>query len=206
MTERLLLKLKVILLHYEKMGFWNATSYIAQRIFKRNKYLTAKIKNTGLNIRLRNDKYDTQVFTQIFMREELNVHFEQIPKIIIDGGANIGLSTLYLKNKYPKASIIAIEPERSNFKLLTLNTKNYSDIFCLNKGIWNTSGILQIIDKGDGNASFITKEMSISETAENVVSAINLEDIMSQFGINVLDLLKLDIEGSEKEVFEKKLS
>jgi hypothetical protein len=153
-------KLKVIALHYNKMGYANASSYIIQRLYKKHKLLSARIKNTKLVIYLRNDPYDTQVFTQIFMRGELDITFRKEPGYVIDGGANIGLAALYLKNKYPRAKIIAVEPERSNFELLKKNTRDYPDIICLNYGIWNKSGRLRIIDNGDGNASFITKDMS----------------------------------------------
>ncbi len=185
------------------MGFSNATGYIIQRLYKRKKLLSAKIKNTKLNILLRNDRYDTQIFTQIFMRQELNIPFEKAPEIIIDGGANIGLATLYFKNKYPNAKIIAIEPEPSNFELLVKNTKDYADVVCLNNGIWNKSCRLQIIDNGDGNASFLTKELPGNETPENAINAITITDIMNQFNIRKLDLLKLDIEGSERDVFKE---
>src|SRR4051812_43210576 len=132
-------KVKVILLHYEKMGFLDASGYILQRIYKKKKLICARVKNSNLRIYLRNDKYDTQVFTQMFMRGELDVDFDKAPEVIIDGGANIGLATLYLKQKYPQAKIIAVEPEKSNFELLTVNTKEYNDIFCLRNGIWNTN-------------------------------------------------------------------
>jgi FkbM family methyltransferase len=196
-------KLKVIGSHYKIMGVRNASSYIIQRLYKKKRLLSAKIKNTKLEIYLRNNRYDTQIFTQIFMRSELDIHFKEDPEIIIDGGANIGLATLYLKNKYPKAKIIAVEPEPSNFELLLKNTKNYKDIFCLRNGIWNRNCQLQIIDNGDGNASFITKEVPGTERVKNAINAITITDIMNQFKIGRLDLLKLDIEGSEKNVFEK---
>lgn len=203
MIKKLSRKLKIISLHCNKMGYVNASSYITQRLYKKNKLLSAKIKNTKLVIYLRNNPYDTQVFTQIFMRDELDIIFKKDPEFIIDGGANIGLATLYLKNKYPKAKIIAVEPERSNFELLKKNTKDYPEISCLNYGIWNKTCRLQIIDKGDGNASFITKELSENETGENVINAITIGDIVNQFKIESLDVLKLDIEGSEREVFMK---
>ena len=203
MTSWIINKLTVTGRHFHVMGYLNALSYIIQRIFKKEQLLVAKIKNTDLKIFLRNDKYDTQIFTQIFIRAELDVHFEAEPKIIIDGGANIGLATLYLKNKFPLAKIIAVEPEQSNFDLLLKNTKGYKDVFCLQIGIWNKNCRLGIIDNGDGNASFITKELEENEWSKQVINAITINEIMKRFEIREIDLLKLDIEGSEKEVFEK---
>lgn len=195
-------KSKAVALHYDEMGVANATSYIIQRMYKRKTLLSATIKNTELHISLRNDSYDTQVFTQIFLRHELDIHFDKTPEIIIDGGANIGLATLYLKNKFPDATIIAIEPERSNFDLLVRNTRPYKNVICLNNAIWNRRCRLQIVDNGSGNASFTTKEVSEGEPISSVVDAITITDVMNQFQLHRLDLVKLDIEGSEKQVFE----
>ncbi len=50
--------------------------------------------------------------------------------VIIDGGAHIGLTTLYFKKLYPQATILAIEPHPINFHLLEKNiwNNNLSDI------------------------------------------------------------------------------
>lgn len=202
MIRKLWAKLKVIALHYRTMGVANATSYIIQRLYKDKAFLSARIKNTDLRILLRNDPYDTQIFTQIFIRDELNIQLDEAPDVIIDGGANIGLATLYLKTRYPDATVIAIEPERSNFELLVENTRGYNDVFCLNNGIWNRNCRLRIVDNGDGNASFTTTELGDDETATEVIDAITISDVISRFHLDRLNLVKLDIEGSEKAVFE----
>lgn len=203
---KLLSKMKVVAGHYRVMGAVNATRYVVQRLSRKNRIIFARIGNTGLSIQLRNDPYDTQIFTQIFVRGELDIPFDSVPEIIIDGGANIGLATLYLKNRFPNATIVAIEPERANFELLVANTRSYDDVFCVNKGIWNESGRLEIVDNGDGNASFITRAATVDSGSAASVDAITIADIMSEFSLPRLDLLKLDIEGSEKDVFERNFS
>ncbi len=202
MIRKLKRKLKVISLHYKAMGFANATAYIFQRLYKRKKLLSAQFKNKSLQIFLRNDRYDTQIFTQIFMRDELNVLFSKNPELIIDGGANIGLATLYFKNKYPNAKIIAVEPELSNFELLKKNTEPYKNIACLNNGIWSKNCFLEIIDEGNGNASFITKELSEHNNTHTTINSITIDEIMERFHFDKIDLLKLDVEGSEREIFK----
>jgi FkbM family methyltransferase len=185
------------------MGIINTASYVVQRIVKKNNLMHININNSDLDIYLRNIPSDRQVFFQIFIKEDLAVKYREPPKIIIDGGANIGMATLYYKNKYPKAKVIAVEPEGSNFELLLKNTKPFSDVLCLNKGIWNKSCRLQIIDDGNGNDSFITKELQENELADVVIDAISITDLIKEFQLIELDLVKLDIEGSERNVFEK---
>lgn len=203
MVHKVMAKLKVIALHFRVMGAANAASYIVQRATRRGGLITARIKGTDLDIRLRNDPYDTQIFTQIFIRGELDIDFEDPPGIIIDAGANIGLATLYLKNRYPSARIVSIEPERANFAILLENTRRCADVTCLNNGIWNKECRLRIIDNGDGNASFVTQELANDEYAPDAVDAITIGAVARKLGLPTLDLVKMDIEGSEKQVFEQ---
>ena len=125
-----------------------------------------------------------------------------MPKIIVDGGANIGLASIYLKNKYPEATIFSVEPDRSNFEILLKNTNAYKNIICYNNGIWNKNAKLKIINKNAGNESFVVKEINNSDTDINVIHAITIDQIVFDNSIKSINLLKLDIEGSESKVFE----
>jgi hypothetical protein len=61
---------------------------------------------------------DSEVFKDIFVRRNYRLPVYTRPKLIIDGGAYVGYSSLYFSLKYPEAKIIAVEPEDSNFELL----------------------------------------------------------------------------------------
>ena len=69
-------------------------------------------------VNLRLNTSDIPTFEKIFVHLEYQVDRIIDPKVIIDAGANIGLSAIYFSNKYPSANIIAIEPETFLFKLL----------------------------------------------------------------------------------------
>lgn len=67
---------------------------------------------------LRTSTSDSGVFSSIFV-DESYPHFSRFEaKTIIDAGANAGYSSLYFAREYPKAKILAIEPESSNLELL----------------------------------------------------------------------------------------
>ena len=102
------------------------------------------------------------------------------------------------KNRFPNAKIISIEPDISNFEYLKTNTKLYNDIFILQGAIWNKN--LVIKDVGLGNWGFVIEEL-LNEH-ENSIKAYTIQNLMSLFEIDKIDILKLDIEGSEKESFE----
>ena len=196
-------KLNVLILHYKKLGFLNLSFYIAQRILKpKNQIIKISVPGCRYPIFLRNNSSDTQIFTQIFLREELKVELKSYPKDIIDGGANIGLATVYLKNRYPDASIYSIEPDKSNFEILLMNTKKYENTICYNNGIWNRNINLIIENKEAGSESFIVREATNKENGGvDVIPAITIGDIVVKNKINRIGLLKLDIEGSESKVF-----
>lgn len=115
--------------------------------------------------------------------------------LIIDCGANIGLSVIYWKYLYPKAKIIAFEPDPNIFKLLEENIAvfNFESVDIRQNAIWSSNTKLnfksdnsvggRISDKG--NKSFLIK-----------VDTFRLRDLLNQ---NV-DMLKIDIEGAEDEV------
>lgn len=202
-SKKILNKVRVIQLHYQKMGLINLANYIFQRLFIPKNHLV-KISIPGYNhpVYVRNNPSDTQIFTQIFLREELKIALKKPPGTIIDGGANIGLATVYLKIRYPDAKIIAVEPDHSNFEMLLKNTRPFENIVCYNKGIWNSNTKLKIINKDAGNESFVLNAVDINEINTDTIDAITINSIVKDNNIKNIELLKLDIEGSERRVFE----
>lgn len=194
-------KLKAFSLYSDKLGFGGALLFTLRRVFTpKGKLIPVKLKNGG-KLFLRNKFYDTAIFSQIFIYEELNFALPATPKIIIDCGANIGLATLYFKSKYPQAQIICIEPETSNFNLLQKNTGSYSNIQLMKKGIWSKSCDLYLVDNGEGHASFRVSETDPGKNVIGHIEAVGVNEIIQNFNLSKVDLLKMDIEGSEYTCF-----
>jgi FkbM family methyltransferase len=118
-------------------------------------------------------------------------------KTIIDCGSNIGLTVRYLSAAYPSARIIAIEPDEGNFEILSRNTHGRPGIDCLKAAIWHESGRLSLKREGLNPSGF--QVTSSQENADTV--AVTIPEIMDRFGIDRLSLLKIDVEGSELEIF-----
>ncbi len=160
-------------------------------------YLTIKESRTPIFLRMNSS--DVRVFDQVFHEKQYNLELAEAPEVILDCGANIGLTSVYFANRYPHATIIAIEPEEDNFKMLKKNTEAYKNVHCINYGVWNKTANLQITPGAKGAWSFTVKEVNYEDG--NTIKAISIEDIMKMFSLKKIDLLKIDIEGSEKEVF-----
>lgn len=142
---------------------------------------------------------DSKVFNSIYLFKEFKLPINILPKFIIDAWAYTWLSTLYYTKKYPEAKIIAIEPEKSNFELLRKHTKYYSNINIINAGLWYKNSDLKIVDKNIDKWSFSVNEVNGKE--ENYIKAITIDEILNSSGFDFIDILKIDIEWSEIELF-----
>jgi FkbM family methyltransferase len=158
-------------------------------------------------ILLRKWTSDFLIYNAIIIQKEYEFETEESPNIIIDAGANIGMASIYFATKYKNAKIIAIEPEEENYKLLKLNTAGYKNISTVNAALWNRSGEIALFATDFTNTlGYMTETnrtaLKPSYKQKRLVKAITIEEIMCQFNIDHIDILKIDIEGSEKEVFE----
>jgi FkbM family methyltransferase len=156
---------------------------------------------------LRNGTSDISVFRQIFLDNEYSFYIQiKNPSFIIDLGANIGLFSLFIKNKYPEATVIALEPEPSNFELLEKNTKNYKNIITLQKAIWkDNNGVTLNINPEYGEWGCRVSEVEKGNN-EVIISSITMNDIIINYNIDTIDILKIDIEAAEKYIFEGEIS
>jgi len=70
--------------------------------------------------------------------------------------------------------------------------------------LWKENGTLNLFDTGAGNTTFQVAETDGSKGAQGAgrVRAITLEKLMADYGLERIDLLKVDVEGAEKEIFE----
>ncbi|MDI5950674.1 FkbM family methyltransferase [Flavobacterium yafengii] len=159
----------------------------------------------GFPIYLRPRSSDLLTFHQIFTFKEYDVNFGFIPRFIIDAGANIGLASVFFTNKFPEVKIVAIEPENSNFQMLQKNTKDYKNILLNKRALSNQSNLIfDVVDKGFGNWGFVTEihDLNVIHKIVDTVRSITIDEILIEHNLEYLDLLKIDIEGGEKELFE----
>jgi len=163
---------------------------------------TVNIKGYPHPFHFRQNGSDLSMMCQIFYHRE----YEAVQSLgevctIIDCGANIGCSIVYLLSLFPKAKIVAFEPDPANFKVLTRNVSGYGDqVLLLNKAVWSSSCGLKIVMPDDGmSCSISVREVASGETPD--VEALSVGDAMDLLGVDKVDLVKMDIEGAEYQVF-----
>lgn len=160
------------------------------------------------NIHLRPKGFREDVFLRVGTSDfatamEIRESYDVSPKFpvnnIIDLGGNIGLTSAYLASKFPQAKIVTVEPEASNFEMLKVNVAPYPNIIPVNKGVFHKECYLKIINEGTANNCFRLEE---SEEPTSIY-AISIPSLMQQYGMDTIDILKIDIEGGERYLFSE---
>ncbi|HEX8531606.1 MAG TPA: FkbM family methyltransferase [Cytophagales bacterium] len=167
----------------------------------------------AFSVLLRHHTSDYKVYNQVLLEKEYkeladcvsrHVPGESV-RYVLDAGGNIGLTTLYLKKRFPRARVVTIEPDAKNFSLLQRNVhlNRLEGVSFLKAGLWGKAEVLDI-DRGfrDG------KEWSVALTAAGEgrgeaagLPGVTVEDVLRRYGFSHLDVLKIDIEGAERFVF-----
>ena len=165
---------------------------------KEGAVVRVSIPQSKTALALRADTSDVTAFKQIFIRKDYDIGLAARPRLIIDGGANVGYASVFFANKYPGAKIIAVEPEETNYEMLRENTRAYPNVTALRSGIWGARGRLAVENPGDEKWCFRVRE---AEGQDGSIEALRVEDLVELSGADFIDILKLDIEGAEREVF-----
>lgn len=173
-------------------GLW---LYITAEWLKHGRISLKSIKHP---FSLRSNTSDLLVFREVFLFRSYAMTW-QAPKIIIDGGGNIGLAALWFANQFPEAKIYTLEPAPSNFQALAKNIDPYPTITAIPCALWNKNSTLRIRNEDDRDWAFTVEECPPDEPGS--FQGITLKRLMEQHQIDVIDILKLDIEGAEREVF-----
>lgn len=175
---------------------------------ERAQHIVLNMEFNGADLSLRIDDSDIRVFKQIFVDNEYDsLNLPETAKTIIDLGANIGLPALFFIKKFPTSRIVAVEPDAVNFLIMEKNLEKFSkSISSLQAAIWPTDGEVSLVEEDDDHSSLgawgYRTEASNGNSGLSVI-AVTIPTIMKQYNMDFVDILKVDIEGAEYELFEK---
>jgi FkbM family methyltransferase len=191
---------------YSSKGYRLSTYKRSLLIFGKDNYKTKFLLRTSTS--------DNKVFNQIIDAKEYYPLIEIIKsrqaldsiETIIDAGANVGFTAFFFRNHFPKAKIFCIEADSANFLQLNMNIKvnhEENNIKVLHRALWyNDNDELFINDEfrdGDSWSKSVSKKSGFESTKK--VKSITLNSTMSDNGISKIDILKIDIEGAEVDLF-----
>lgn len=183
--------------YIKNLGFRvGITLFLQAEFFKFQKI---RMVNYPRPVYLRPSTTDIKVFREVFLFGLYTFNMESAPRIIVDAGANIGLSSIFFSERFPGATVYAIEPEGTNFVALKRNVQGYFNIRPMQTALWNRDAALKITNLMENHWAFTVEECSHNDPA--AFPAISMASFMQLHGIKTIDLLKLDIEGAERELF-----
>jgi FkbM family methyltransferase len=170
-----------------------------QRMCRPTRYATLALPGLPSRVHLRSNGSDIACFEQIFVRRELGFDAPSKIDLVIDAGANIGLATVVLANRFPGAKVIALEVDAQNFRMLQMNTRDYPQVIALNKALWHADGFVKIENPSAAAWSFKVLETTADDP--DAIPAVTVGSILRMVGRESVGLLKIDIEGAEFEMF-----
>ena len=190
-------------------GALNAASLLMRRALKLGTPVMVHVDGIGdVEVRPRNS--DLFVLSQIFGWEEYALdedrladlkgtakkwREEGLTPLIIDAGANVGYSSLYLSRLFPSELVLAIEPDPQCFKILGRHVRNHPLIRPVNVALWSHNRGLNLISSSNGAWA--------GRVAEGVGTPSERLDALTETVPNSRVLLiKMDVEGAEREVIE----
>ena len=162
---------------------------------------TVKLEVPGIKSPLlcRTSGADRWTLWHVFGRQHFDMPERWSPRLIVDGGANVGYASVYFAGKYPDARIIAVEPNAENCKLFRKNCEAYPHIELMQGALWSSNTDLTIENPTGRSHAFRVMEVP-SPTAQSF-RGFTVADVLARSGEQYIDLLKLDVEGSEEQLF-----
>ena len=120
-------------------------------------------------------------------------------KTIIDLGANIGTESIRFGKLYPEARIIAVEAVKRNFEQLQKNISSFQKIEVSHTAIWSEKCKLKLISATDDSQGWHLEAVDANQDYDMLGQTFH--DLMQSFKVSSIDVLKVDIEGAEMELF-----
>jgi FkbM family methyltransferase len=161
-------------------------------------------------LRLRPDSTDVEIFSQIFLYAhyrtydmarcaEIAAYYDSCAKpLVLDLGANIGLSALYFAKNWPKATIVGVEPDQGNYALFCQNTAGHEHIVPMRGAIASKHSYARIINPHESEWGYRTE---INDRNSGGLVALSVAELLERHSDCQPFICKIDIEGAEQELF-----
>ena len=146
------------------------------------------------------------LINRVYEADPLRMLFEVLRPgaVFVDVGANIGIYSMPLaKHVGPRGKVIAIEASPKIFRYLERNAvlNGLTNVIAHEKAASSATGMLQFYE-APANHFGMGSVLAQFGAAPISVPAARLDDLLAADGIDHVDAIKLDIEGSEAAALE----
>lgn len=182
------------------------SSYSAGRILR---FSTRVGEHRTFLVHARDNGLDMSTFVEFFSARYVLIPPDLPPidpAVIYDIGANIGIASLYLGDRYPKARLYAFEPVPVNFELCQLNCRNLPRAEAFPWAVGSRSGDAAFSFSEDdlraGRLRGVGTPPDGRIEKQIQVPVFSIADLVAQKQLAPPDLIKIDVEGAELEVLK----
>ncbi|GAB0117018.1 hypothetical protein Acid7E03_10900 [Acidisoma sp. 7E03] len=166
--------------------------------------LTATVPGEAYAVQIRLRTSDVPVFAQVFIEGQYHSpHLPTDAATILDLGSNVGYAAVSFALRYPGARLLAVEPESGNFAALQQNTAALgARVQALRAAVWTRDGSINLHTQDAGGAPLDAWGFQVSDRpAAMQTPCFSLQSLCDRLDAETIDILKVDIEGAELEVF-----
>jgi FkbM family methyltransferase len=121
------------------------------------------------------------------------------PRVIVDLGANIGAATAFFLERFPSARVVAVEPDPTTYRKLAANVGRDSRVTLIHAAV--TGRQSTYAELFASKASWDSRVVPEPSRGTVRVPAGTLEQILQPIGVDRVDILKIDVEGMEHQIF-----
>jgi FkbM family methyltransferase len=139
------------------------------------------------------------LFNEIYSKQEYYFETDTDRPFIIDCGSNIGMSVMYFKTLFPKAEILAFEPDSDAYRCLANNIRGNElvSVTAHKKAVTDHEGEIDFYYDDDSPGSLaMSTVFDRMPKNKRVVEAVCLSNYIDR----EVDFMKLDVEGAEEAV------
>jgi len=180
-----------------RLGFDFALSRLLFLLPKNRAGALRKVRfKGGVELCYRLNKGDLHGIREVWFDEAYRLPFDDPSGTLLDLGANIGLTSVWLAKRYEFSRVIAVEPDPSNAKLVRRNLE-------LNR--INGEVVEAAIGPREGTATFERSGSSnLGRLSEHgvAVAMTTVDAILQKTACQRFGLVKIDIEGGEEQLFD----
>jgi FkbM family methyltransferase len=182
---------------------WSVTKWAKADGAPRKTYSTGW--GSGQEVALRGGTSDVLVFRELFLehcyRDALEAaQLTDVSPRILDCGANIGLFAVLCARHFVTPSLVCVEPDPGNLEILKRNVASlHAEVQTVPAFVGGSQGVGYLSDCGAGEWGFQLSRTPIAGIEP--ASILDIPSLMKLAGWKKIDLLKVDIEGAEIEVF-----
>ena len=144
------------------------------------------------------DLTQAQALAEVLIDGDYDIPLDRKVRTIVDLGANAGQSSIFLRDRYPQASILAVEADPDTARLAAWNLRTDPNATVSVAAVTDHDGTVPFTRlPGYSWGSNVVSAWSSSDSPTVSVRSATLGTLLAEHSLDTVDLLKVDIEGAE---------